>query len=113
MLAPGRQYLSNVKIADIDRIIFWTFTLINTAIQDFEIHVRIGCEEERQRVSFMPRSVPDAMYRRLELAVGLPFEILTNITDESAGLGRRIDPDAVLVEDFEGGHRVLEDKCEP
>lgn len=53
------------------------------------------------------------MYRRLELAVGLSFEVQTNITDEGARLGRCIDPNAVLIKNLEGGDRVLEDECEP
>lgn len=61
----------------------------------------------------MPSSVPDAMYRRWELSIGLPLEILSDIADERARLGRRIDPDAVLIEDLEGGDRVLEDECQP
>lgn len=61
----------------------------------------------------MPSPVPDAMDRRRELSVRLPLEILSDITDERARLGRRFDPNAVLVEDLEGGNRVLEDKCQP
>lgn len=111
MLAPSRQHFLNIQIAHIDRLILGTFTLIDTARQDFEIHVWIWSEEERQRISFAARSVPDAVYRRLELAVGLPLEILADVADEGAGLGRRVDPDAVLVEDLEGWDVVLEDEC--
>lgn len=53
------------------------------------------------------------MNRCLELAVGLPLQILTDITDEGAGLGRCIDPNAVLIKNLEGRDRVLEDKREP
>lgn len=109
MLAPGWQYLPDIQVADIDSFILGAFTPIDTAPQDLEVHVRIGRQEEGQRVSFMARSVPDAMHRRLELAVGLPFEILADIADKGAGFGRRIDPDAILVEDFEGRDRVLQD----
>lgn len=57
--------------------------------------------------------IPDAVYRGLKLSIGLPFEILTDVADERAGLGRRVDPDSVLVEDLERGDRVLEDKRQP
>jgi hypothetical protein len=101
----------NVQVAHIDRLILGTFTLVDTTRQDLEIHVRIRREEERQRIPFTPRSVPDTMYRRLKLAVGLPLEILADVTNEGARFWRRVDPDAVLVEDLEGRDRVLEDEC--
>lgn len=41
------------------------------------------------------------MHSRLELAVGLPLEVLSDIADESAGFGRRINPDTVFVEYLE------------
>lgn len=113
MLAPGRQHFLNVQIAHIDRLILGTFTLVDTAGQDFEVHIWIWREEERQRISFTARSVPDAVYRRLELAVGLPLKILADVANEGTGLGRRIDPNAVLVEHLEGGNVILEDKCQP
>lgn len=112
MLTSSRQHLADVQIADIDRVILGALTLINTTTQNLKIRVRVRCEEERQRIPFVPGSVPDAMYRGLELAVGLPLEVLADVADERAGLGRRIDPDAVLIEDLEGGDRILEDKCQ-
>lgn len=101
----------DVQVAHIDRFILGAFTLVDAAPQDLEIHVRIWREEEGQRVSFTPCSVPDTMYRRLELAVGLPLEILADVADEGTRFWRRVDPDAVLVEDLEGRDRVLEDEC--
>lgn len=113
MLAPSRQHLPDVQIADIDRVILGALTLVNTTIQNLKVGIRVRCEEERQGVPFVPGSVPDTVYGRLKLAVGLPLEVLADVADERAGLGRRIDPDAVLIEDLEGGDRVLEDKCQP
>ena len=113
MLAPGRQYLLYVQVADIDLLVSGTFTVIDTAIQDLEVHVRVGCEEEWQRVPLASRPIPDTMYRRLEPAVGLPLEILADVADERAGLGRRVDPDPILVEHLEGGDGVLEDERQP
>lgn len=113
MLTPSRQHLPDVQIADIDRVILRALTLVNTTFQNLKIRVRVRCEEERQRIPFVPGSVPDTMYSSLKLAVGLPLKVLADVADERAGLGRRIDPDAVLVEDLEGGDRVLEDKCQP
>lgn len=113
VFAPGRQDLPNIQIADVGFFILGTFALVDAATQNFEVHVRVGREEERQRIPLMPSPVPDAMYRRRELPVGLSLEILSDITDECSRLGWRIDPDAVLVEDLESGDRVLEDKRQP
>lgn len=114
MLVPGRQNLSDVQIAYVDGLILGLFTLIDTARQDLDIRIRIWREEERERVSLAARPVPDPVYRRLELAVGLPLEILADVADEGSRLWRRVDPDAVLVEDLEGRDRVLlQDKCKP
>lgn len=113
VLAPGRQDLPNIKIADIDLPILGALTLVDAATQDLKIHVWVGCEEERQGIPLMPSPVPDAMDRRRKLPVGLPLEILSDITDERARLWRRIDPDPVLVEDLKRGDRILENKCQP
>lgn len=114
MLVPCRQDLSYVQIAHIDGLILGTLSLTDTARQDLEIRIRIWREEERERISLAPRPVPDPVYRRLELAVGLPLEILPDVADEGSRLWRRVDPDAVLVEDLEGRDRVLlEDKRKP
>lgn len=45
-----------------------------------------------------------------EFAVRLLLEILSDVTYKRARLRRRVDPDAILVEDFERGDGVLEDE---
>lgn len=69
MLTPSGQHLPDVQIADIDRVILGALTLVNTTIQDLKIRVRVRCEEERQGIPFVPGSVPDTVYRGLELVV--------------------------------------------
>lgn len=55
----------------------------------------------------MSRPVTDSVDCRGKPAVGLPLKVLTHVAYESAGLRRCTDPDAVLVEHFEGWDGVL------
>lgn len=110
MLLPRRQNPPDIQVPDVDLLILLS---IPTTLQHLQLRIRIRRQEERQRVSLLPRLVPHAMHSRRKFSIRLLLEVLAHVADKGVWLGRRIDPDSVLVEDFEGGDGVLENEGYP
>lgn len=111
MLLPRRQYPPNIQIPHVNLLIALAFLItIQTALEHFQLRISIRRQKERQRIPLLARFVPHTMNSGREFAVRLLLEILSDVTYKRARLRRRVDPDAILVEDFERGDGVLEDE---
>jgi hypothetical protein len=114
MLPPRGQHASYVQIADVDLLRrLLARRLVSAARQHLQLGIRIRREEKGQRVALQRRLVAHPMHGGGELARRVPLEVLPDVAHEGAFLRGRVDPEAVLVEDLEGGDVVLEDEGEP
>lgn len=114
VLLPGGKNAPDVQIADIDGLVSLVLVVgILAAIENAQVYVRIHGEEERHRVPLQASLVANSVYSRREQTIGLLLEVLAHVAHQHAGLRRRIDPHAILVENLKGGDRVLEDEGQP
>jgi hypothetical protein len=117
MFLSRRQNSPDIQIPHINLLILppllpvlTTIQFILTTLKYLQFRIRIRRQKERQRISLLARLIPDPMHSSRKLPIRLLLEILAYITYESTRLGWCIDPDAVLIQDLEGGNRVLENE---
>jgi hypothetical protein len=106
MLLPRRQNPPDIQVTHVDLLVSLPHVIAAT-LQYLQVRICIGRQKERKRVSLLPTLISNAMHGSRELAIRLLFKILAYVAHEGAWLWWRIDPDTVLIQDFEGGNGVL------
>lgn len=113
MFLSCRQDPSDVQIPYIDLLVRLRRVLFPpispTTLEHLQLCIGIWCQEERQRIPLLASFIPDSMYRSRKPRIGLLLQILSHVAYKSAWLRRCINPDTVLIQDFQSGNRVLED----